>query len=325
MKNGIAVIIFIPLLLQLSCSSVKSIKQPEEKDMDGLIYYMPKKDILVVVNVAEKGEGEGKVIEVDRIDISETAAYPDLSEKFVLKHQNNLLGKNELNVGVGLNGLLQSTKSITTSSVNQAFINLAETLGYLAPLGAAPVCSIGEHSFIYHPDNANPPKACGMPVKIERLSVSDGQGTGKNKGEKVSGVFYKQNIPYQVTVTGGAISKSAIVFSPSGSPTYFMPVSGTFFSDNKADFGFVDGIPNKYDQTTDGELVALFKLPADIIGAYFGAVGRIFDSFKTADQKKAEALTQEVQLALREQKVKNCMAAIKTGNQPDIESLGCEE
>ncbi|NNL96302.1 MAG: hypothetical protein HKO64_11835, partial [Xanthomonadales bacterium] len=38
-------------LLLVSCSSVKSIREPDNAESDGLTYFMPKRDFLVTINV----------------------------------------------------------------------------------------------------------------------------------------------------------------------------------------------------------------------------------------------------------------------------------
>jgi hypothetical protein len=139
-----------------------------------------------------------------------------------------------------------------------------------------------------------------------------------------SGVFYRQNEPYNITVTGNGVKVAKIVFSPSSSPTEFLPASRTFFSNNSAEFTFVDGVPTKYKQDTDGELAALFKLPGDVLSAYFSAIGSIFDSFKSNDTKQSDALSASLSLELQKQKVNACLAAIKANDTQKIKDLGCQ-
>ena len=58
-------------------------------------------------------------------------------------------------------------------------------------------------------------------------------------------------------------------------------------------------------------LVSLLNLPADVIGAYFSAVGQVFDSFKSNDTKEATALSESLDLELTKQKYEACIAAIE--------------
>ena len=320
-------ILTIPLMaiLTISCSSIESISHPKQESLDGLVYYMPKKDFLVTLTLDDKSK-------VTNIEISETVAYADISKRYVLRHKNNLLGKNELKVGVSTSGLIQSATSTTTSQVNEALVNLVDSVGQIRGLSVAATCSAGTHSKIIHTSDVTNKSMsiCGMPITISSSVISNQAGSLKDKveinSESSSGIFYRQNIPYEITVSSTERTQAAIVFSPSESPTYFMPISRTFFSDNKADFTFIDGVPSKYDQSADGELIALFKLPADVIGAYFGAIGKVFDAFKASDEKEAAAIKQEIALAIQDQKFKSCMAAIKAKKTDDeLEELGCEK
>ncbi|WP_144172621.1 hypothetical protein [Pseudomonas sp. Kh13] len=323
MRNFLTILLMATLII--SCSSIESISHPKQESLDGLVYYMPKKDFLVTLTLDDNSK-------VTNIEISETAAYADISKRYVLRHKNNLLGKNELKVGISPSGLIQSATSTTTSQVNEALINLADSAGQIRGMSAAATCSPGMHTKIIHTtDTTNKNiSLCGMVITLSRPTAPNKTGSLKDKeeinSESTSGIFYRQNIPYEITVSSAERTQKAIVFSPSESPTYFMPISRTFFSDNKADFTFSDGVPSKYDQSTDGELVALFKLPADIIGAYFGAIGKIFDAFKTSDEKEAAAIKQEIALAIQDQRFKSCMTAIKAKKTDDeLEKLGCEK
>src|SRR5439155_15354195 len=105
-------------------------------------------------------------------------------------------------------------------------------------------------------------------------------------GTSKAGVFYRQEEAFKVTAEGAGLKVTTIVLSPSLAPTRFLPIFGSLFASAEADFGFVDGMPTKYDQNADGESIALLKLPADVIAAYFGAVGKMFDNFKARDTKE---------------------------------------
>lgn len=127
-----------------------------------------------------------------------------------------------------------------------------------------------------------------------------------------------------MTNADNTIVLTKILASPSASPVYFLPISKTFFSNNSAELGFSDGIPSKYDQMTEGEAVALAKLPADIIGAYFEAVGKIFTAFSTSDKNETTALADEYKLELEKNKFKLCMNALKAKKTAEeLETLGC--
>jgi len=152
-------------------------------------------------------------------------------------------------------------------------------------------------------------------MPAEQASASEGAQAG---------IFYRQELPYLVTVTGGAVNQSAIVLSPSDSRAHFLPIARTFFSSNSADFGLVNGVPERYKQASDGEGLALFKLPADVLAAYFSAVGSLFDSFKSNDGKQAQALGESLKLEFAKKKFDACMEALRAEDKDRIKALACD-
>ena len=105
-----------------ACSSIKSISQPDDKSADGLIYFLPKKDLLVTVIVDDKG--------LKTVSLGATPAYPDMQKQFVLKYGRNFFGKNTLDVKVK-DGLLDTAKSTTVSNATEAFKGLAASAGQI--------------------------------------------------------------------------------------------------------------------------------------------------------------------------------------------------
>jgi hypothetical protein len=322
-------VVVLALIALSACSSIRSIQNPAKGTdyVDGLTYFMPKKDLLVTVKV-EKKNCENVITQ---ITLGTTPSYPDLSEYYVLRYQKNLVGKNTLDVGVNEAGLLTSAKSTTVSQISDVFQKLASTAGLIKPFALAPPkktaeCGVGEHTFVYDFSSGVTVPPCGVNITIKRPPKVDSvHSHSKAVNEEHSGVFYRQHIPYRITADGNGLKVASIVFSPSESPIHFLPISKTFASDNKADFVFSEGIPTKYLQDTDGELVALLKLPADIIGAYFGAIGMVFESFKTTDKKEAEALAESLKLELAKKKYDACISAINAKDEDLITALGCKE
>lgn len=309
--------------LMAGCSSINSIPAPSGAN-DGLTYFMPRKDIVVTV---VKANGKLSTVSLDL-----TPAYPDLSTAFILSFSKNLVGKNEINIGVATNGLLTSTKSTTTSGVSDVLKGLGESIGTLAglaaPAAAAPVdkCVDGTHTFIVDPQKAASgtvvSAACGLSISVKKLGISSAPQHMKAAQSSESGIFYRQAEPYLVEATG-VLNSAAILMSPSGSNVHFLPVTKTLFSNNQADFGFTDGMPTKYDQSADGEIVALAKLPAEVIAAYFGAVGKVFDSFKANDTSKGDSLAASIKLELAKKKYDACIAAIQAKDDTALQQLEC--
>lgn len=313
----------LPIILAVTlsgCTSVASIPSPASSNTDGLIYYMPRIDFVVTI-VKTKDQ-------TTQVTVAPTNAYPDLSTQYVLNHRGNLLGANALNVGVDVNGLLKLSKSSVTSGVNEALTSLGQSLGIIHGLRLAPsksatdVCGIGAHIFIYDYTNWKDQKPCGLNIQIKKLIETRTSQHNKVANKSYSGIFYRQAEPYLVTVTG-EINTAAIVLSPNESPAHFLPVSRTLFSKNEADFTFTNGMPTQYNQTTEGEIVALFKIPASVVAAYFSAIGTIFDSFKSRDAKEAETLTASIKLELAKKKYEACLTAIVAKDDAALAKLEC--
>lgn len=306
------------------CASINS--TPTTEPGDGLVYYMPKKDIVVtVVREATKATATIQV----------TAAYPDLDRPYVLNFNRNLLGKNEMNVGIGPTGLLKSAKSTTTSGIAEALKNLATSIGTAHGTAAAPqvsdkpeICPVGTFTYLLEArDDMH--RICGANISIRRLAASKPTAKESTAGLLSgggAGIFYRQMEAYRVDVKGdknSAMDTSSIELSPSLAPVRFLPIEKSLFANNTADFGFDDGIPTKYDQEADGELIALFKLPADVIGAYFAAVGKMFGSTTTNSNAEVAAMAADVQLQQAKLKYGECIQALKDKNDTLVQQLGC--
>lgn len=245
MRN--ATIALLCLLVPLAgCTSIKS-TETTSKGGDGLVYYLPKKDFFVEYTVSGK-----KVID---IQVGTTDAYPDTSHAFVLRHSENAFGKSKLDVTVSSSGLLSSATSTMESGLSEAFQAAAgiaggsgaDTMAFDAAKPAMP-CEDGKYRARILPDKKDVEIAlqCGWKAKVARLP-SDKSALDlsvPNKAESYSsGVFYRQNVPYSLAISNDAGVKSLdfLMFSPNGSPTLFLPASRTLFSDNVAEFAFVDG------------------------------------------------------------------------------------
>ena len=327
----------------LACASIESqgVPQtaPQATSVKGLSYYMPNKDFVVTLSI--KGQ------KPEKAGIGTTPAYPDLSRQYVLRYGRNWLGKNTLDVTVTPTGLLSTATSSTQSGVAEALRGLASSLGSsqglrTEALQAGSACSIdGEYTFVFQKPGVYRP--CGEAVTISIRAPSEpvvlraaaaAPGTVSDPASDPSsevpteqaqaGIFYRQERPYLVTVTGGAVNAAALVYSPSEARTHFLPIARTFFSGNSAEFELADGMPKRYKQASDGEGLALFKLPADVLAAYFSAVGSLFDSFKSNDGKQAQALGESLKLEFAKKKFDACMEALRAEDKDRIKALACD-
>lgn len=330
--------IAVPALLLSACSSLSSIESPSGSDVAGVTYFMPRKDFVVVVKVADKGK------RVADVTLGVSAAYADTSRQYVMNYQSSLVSLNKLDVQLGDSGLLSTAKSSSESKISDAFKNAAASAGAIKGLGlfsqpleevAKPASTLsqcasdGDHSFAFAVEpkgNRWETSACGVTISFQRLV--DGKGPTAHSlsaGQGHAGIFYRLDEPFLVRAQGQGINKASVLYSPSRSPTYFLPLARSLFAKNEADLTITDGVLRKYRQESDGELVALLKIPADVLSAYFGAVGNTLEAFKSTDAKEAAALSEAIKLELAKRKFDACLAAIQAKDEAAIKTLKCGE
>lgn len=279
-------------------------------------------------------------LSISNIEATTGAAYPDLSKTFSLEYGKNGLGKNTLDISISKTGLLSSTKSKTESQLSEALVNLARSAGAssarkslnrIAAAGNDHCPHRGKFSFSFDMTVQNPPQfTCVDPIDVTIRPHNSGNAPHRNGPEldkntkTTSGVYYRQQLPYAVSISYGAANDlKKIVYSPTGSQTHLLPIKHSLFADSDAKFTLVDGIPTQYKQESGGEVVSLLKIPADLISAYFGAVGEIFDKVSGSDTSEVKAINAEIQLLLAQQKITACRDAIEAKDAEAIESLKC--
>lgn len=318
-----AFVLLIALLLQ-GCSTYTSTYANQSKSLPGgLVYFLPKKDFVIEVDVEKDGKVKG-------IEINTTPSYPDTSYAFVLSHQNGPLSKNETEISV-TNGLITTGKSTFTSGVAQAGKSLADSAAVLG-LGATDKpsvpCSKGKHAIMMLAKATAQFPFCNTLIDIEaigldlRSQISDVSLTNSEN----SGIYYRVLLPYRITVTSVSkptVDKSSIVFSPSQSPNFFVAIPKGFFADNSSDLTFDNGALTKYKVTTNGEVTSALKFPADVIGEYFSAVGKVFSAFSTNDTAETTALTDQLKLEMEKKKFDACVQALQHHDEDLIKSLNC--
>jgi hypothetical protein len=80
----------------------------------------------------------------------------------------------------------------------------------------------------------------------------------------------------------------------------------------------------KFKEEKDGEAVALFKIPADVLAAYAKAIGQVFTEFGSNADKETSALNKSTTLELARKKADACLSAIKANDENQIKALGCQ-
>jgi hypothetical protein len=140
----------------------------------------------------------------------------------------------------------------------------------------------------------------------------------QNTLESVPGLFYKQDLPYYVTIkrddAGEGEEAKFIAMSPNESKIYFAPITETVFTDNTSDITVVNGVVNSLKENTDSELLALSKIPANVLGGYTSAIGNIFSGVKTSLADQASAGTSQLQVLSNAQMISRCQMAIAINN-----------
>ncbi|MES2040099.1 MAG: hypothetical protein V4495_19965 [Pseudomonadota bacterium] len=342
MNRSFYSITFVAALASIcaGCSSFTTHQLRAGESNEGLVYFLPKKDVLITLTVAS-----GKLT---GMTFGTTTAYPDHSVSYVINHSSNGLAKNVTSFEIK-NGLLTSTTGTTTSGVSDALKNLAassaqlRTSRNLSDQKDLSVCgSDGNHTYRVLSENSSH-SICGIKITIEKLAPDTNQnkseeGSKRDKAvhnnaagetqvttkQDPSGIYYRQIQGMLVTGTGQGLNSASIVYVPAP-PTYFLPAGHSFFANNTAEITLEDGVPTKFKRDADGEVIALLKLPADVIAAYFTAIGGVFDAFKTRDNKESAALQESLKLESVRQKYAVCLAAIKASDDDLISKLGCDK
>jgi hypothetical protein len=321
------------------CSSYSSSHVHPDDSNAGLVYFLPKKDVVVTLTVAS-GQLTG-------VTLNETTAYPDRSAAFVLNHEANGLAKNVTNFEIK-NGLLTSSTGTLTSGVSDALKNLASSRAALTgdrianqsrENGACngdgnhtfrlQSASDGSHTLRLPPASARD-AACEVEVTIKRLAPANAtestarSATDPTASQRRAGIYYRQLEALLVVAKGHGIDAASILYVPAA-PSYFLPTGSSFFANNAVEITLEDGVPTKFKRDADGELVALLKLPADVIGAYFTAIGGVFDAFKNRDAKEVAALQESLRLESAKQKYAVCVAAVKAADNDLVAKLGCDK
>jgi hypothetical protein len=318
----------LPALACTGCASVTSrVLKTDNPTADGLVYYMPRKDVIVTVTLAA---ATAPAVAAPTIKIETSTAYADNSRAFVANYRRNLIGKNQLTMVVNTQGLLESSKAQTTSNLAEIIKEMAGAAGTIGALTMDPASAtatvtcpatasvvmripvdegagIGVHQFNSYPN-------CPIVVEIKGVPKFDSvkanvRSTRSNPRD--SGFFYRQNRPYKVHVVFGHWEADDLVQLPNDAPIQFLPVERSLFANNLSDLKFTDGMPTTYGQEVDGELLAVAKLPAEVIKAYFAAVGNVFSQKKSAVDNEQQYLASVMTLMQKQAATEACLVAMQ--------------
>lgn len=324
------VVCFAPFIAALvcvsGCASYLSQRNPDDKALgDGLVYYLPKRPIIVQV-VVTKGPND-KTPQVETPSLVTADAVPDETARYLLEMRTNLVSENHVALGVSSMGLLQTSDSTVTSGLSTALANLATAAGTITslsvPFGTAPAptppadhCVKGQtYNLVLWPETYTKLlHLCGFSVQLSPLGgapigappvrVDNGKASQESGA---SGVFYRTELAYQVTMTASSgdatASVSYVATSPDLSPIAFLPIMRTLFANNTVKLSMKDGEVTSFEQDNAGELVGLTSIPATVISAYFTAISNIVP-------KRVAATNAQMALAISNLQQQRCQAAI---------------
>lgn len=291
----------------------------------GLVYFLPSRDITVTIVVAKDKE--------DEISVAPAEAMPDPTAGYVATIPRNDVGAVDSTILVNERGLLDSdsTTSVTSS--------LTDILSKIAGLAAQPWlesrparddsdCPPGTYrrSFAASPGSPGKgPHLCGHTVTISgRAGAAELPGDVANASSPAQhGLFYRVPVAYDVSVAKGNVTRRYVIHSPTGSPTYFLPLARSTFATNTATLGFKDGVPTKYKQAIGNEAVALLSIPATVLENYFTAVGSMFTNRKSLSEKEVAYLNQLNTAAISEARRASCAKVAAESNDVDEIKKAC--
>jgi hypothetical protein len=271
---------------------------------------------------------------------SEGALMPDLSKIYTLEYQRHLFGKAEITLKVGASGLLGTADTKVSDSAGElvkAFPSFA-LAAEARLLGADPpkACGTGTFTFLYDPvqRRADEPICGDVWAWVDPLQPNKGPNVGDADQDVPPfgqfGIYYRQLRPYLATATVSSADgkvrqrESKILMAPNESPVMVLPYARTLFAANDGQLKLQDGMPEEYTQSTESEFIALLKLPAAVLSAYFKAAGDVFSAFATNAQAEQSLARQKLELALQAFKIEQCSQALKNKDKPALEALGCD-
>jgi hypothetical protein len=298
----------------------------------GVSYYLPRKDAIVTLSIAKEG--------APSYAVTPTTGYPDLSQRYVARYHQSLIGTDTLQIGVTPSGLLTTTNADFTSQLPTILVNLARAAAIMADsdegapvISPCPCAKLGAYSTYVHlgepAADVEVPSICGVTIRVDPLGerpAPDKSEAGSYAGSwrGVPGFYYRQQQPYRMTIPAndacGFPPYAAIVFSPNDAPLELLRVERGLFANANASFVFDEGILTSYKQAKTSELAAISALPADMATAYFTALSSMFTFRSTALTSETNYEKTIAGLVAQQAKTAACQKALATGDAAGIEA-----
>lgn len=340
-------------VLTAGCAPIQSKPLDGKTNVEGLVYYLPKRDIVVTLTRPKDAPVT--------LSASSGTAYADLSKRYLLTTKGTPAGERTLDVGISEAGLLQSANAQLVSEVGAIAAAIASSAGGL-PFRSArsrqtqSCTQLAAYSIAIDGSNAVE-NFCGFRIEVAAIPFSiqptaaPGGGNAATDGQVAeptpvgvsaydvvpapsgAGYYYRQARPYRVRVcpykSGSKNCASremvldVVLNSPTGAPIHFIPVSKALFADNDSQVTFSDGMLTQYKEVKGSELLGLTSIPADVIAAYFKAAGGLFDFLEDKNTSDVEQVNGQLALKLAKMRYDACLVAINNKDEPAIKSLGC--
>ena len=340
-KIGIAAGLLLTAVLFGGCASIRSTQLPEGSErgnkQGGMVYYLPTQQLELTMTVDDKGA---------RLSLSPSKAMADVGNKYVAQFRRNHVGTNKFVVKANADGLLSGELSgSTVGNLGEAIKALATSTAGIQMLNSrsGDKCKEkGVYKWVFGVtvDLATEAalQSCGLKIDPRRLDGTPyskentpgalvATGSGMSDGP---GFFYRQKLPVMVKVThtatdasNASVSQEFVFYESvvgSHSPIEFMPVPRTLFATTQWKLNFDNGIPTVYDIDAGGDLIGLFKLPAEVVGAYSDAIAAGFTKEKTSLSNETAYLEQLNKLALQQARNEACRAAVQNGDSDKIKA-----
>lgn len=352
-KSAITASVLVGGLLA-GCAPIQSKPLDVSSNAEGLIYYLPKRDVVVTLTKPKDAPAT--------LTVGIGAAYADLSKRYLLTVKGTPLGSRTHDVAVSESGLLKSGNAVLVSNVGEIAAAIASSLGgvpwRLDAAGQSQDCTKLASYSIAIDGGKTVDNFCGFRIEVTATAfpaqAAPGTETSKESsdhrsGDKLpaavptdvvhshsggAGYYYRQARPYRVRVCPTESSPKAcsdentilagVLNSPTDAPVQFIPVSKTLFADNDNTVTFSDGVLTQYKEVKGSELLGLTSIPAEVIAAYFKAAGSLFDFLKQKSDSEVGQVNGQLALALAKMRYDACLVAIRNNDKPAMESLDCK-
>ncbi len=319
-------------ILVSGCAPIQSKPLGDKANAVGLVYYLPKRDIVVTLTKPATGTAT--------LTVGLGDAYADLTEGYVLNVDGTPTASRDTTVNVSAAGLLESSAAKLESKVGLIAVELSKLAAQWkrerTPTEKAQPCDeFTAYTVSIDPKPGTSVSLCNLKITIaaEPAAITSVPPGGADANAARAGYYYRQGRPYRVQVCPLATNPAScsnidnlvdeVVSSPTGAPVQFLPVSKAFFADSDSTVTFESGSLSEYKEVKGSELLGLTSIPANIISAYFTAASGLFDFINTKDEKEAEVLDGKLALKLAKMRYDACLVAIGNKDKPAIDSLGC--